>query len=560
MARFLVLDWDSQELRLVWSSLNRGGVRLHHAMAIRETQGPSPAEAEALGKTLRERLKAAGMATAPVLACIGRDRVIFKEVRFPAVSPTEEPALVRFQVMKELNDPADQVVIDYTVIGELPSGERQAIALVLRREWLTAYQTLCGAAGLKLQALCPRPFGIVALPRGKHEEGAVAVVAVASPWTECCVARGDTLLLARSVPGGPGVEAEIRRSLVAYSGQGSRDPLRAVYVAGGGEAAELCDRIGAALRLPALPLDPLAGVEAAEIAPGTRGSFAGAVGLLHAWAAHGGLPINFTQPRQPRVPNAGSRRQAVAAIVGGAVLLAGAGLYGYAQLSNRDQQLSALQDEKTDLDRQLARLEEESKRLKVADDWARSGVVWLDELYDLTERFPDADSLRLVQFTGDPHTRGPKDPHVAGLTLKGMAASDYRALDGLMSRLVEDRHYAVGPKQLGRNTIGGADRFRFPQQFTAHIEVERQPAERYTARLPEPSREDGPRAGSRRGRRGQGGDGGGVGFGNLGGGSSREYPRTLPGPAGLCDRASCRRWDPDASPLFRTPGTAQQGH
>src|SRR5439155_25968725 len=107
--------------------------------------------AAALGRLLRERLKDAGIQAAPVLACIGRDRVILKEIRYPSVPPHEEPAVVQFQVSKELTDAADEVVMDYTPLPESGrSGEQQALAFVIRRELLTTYETLSRAAGLKL--------------------------------------------------------------------------------------------------------------------------------------------------------------------------------------------------------------------------------------------------------------------------------------------------------------------------------------------------------------------------------------------------------------------------
>src|SRR5204863_7470691 len=124
---------------------------------------PASGHPEALGRRLREHLKGAGIGAAPVLACVGRDRVILKDLRFPQVPPSEEAAVVRFQASKEISEAAEDVVIDYTTVGEPgPSGERRAFALVVRRSVVAAYQALCKAAGLKLVGLVPRSFGIAA--------------------------------------------------------------------------------------------------------------------------------------------------------------------------------------------------------------------------------------------------------------------------------------------------------------------------------------------------------------------------------------------------------------
>jgi Tfp pilus assembly PilM family ATPase len=520
LARFLALDWDHQQLHVVAATVSGGNVRIQRAAVWEEPQVPNPAQAEELGRHLRERLKQAGIAAGPVLACIGRDRVILKEVRYPAVAPAEEPALVRFQAVKELTEPADEVVIDYTPAGTAPNGDRRALVLIVRRELLQAYQALCQAAGLKLVGLTPRPFGIAAClnrlagapgassaitavppPPAGAGPAAVAVVTVADRWAEFCVLRDGTLVFARALAVGPGLAGEVRRSLIVHAGQAPQFPVAAVYLAGNSEHSELRERLQDLLGVPVHAFDPFARVERPEMPTAGRGGFSGAVGLLYAQADRAGLPINFAHVREAQKAADPNRRRLVLAAGLAAVLLLGGVAWCYAQLDAADRQLAELTDQNTKLDAELVPVEENAKYLKGLGDWVDSGVIWLDEIYDLTERFPDNPNLRLTEITCIPQTINSKDKHVGLITLTGITTDDSFAQQ-LSNQLDEERpYYRPHPLEITSNNTG-LDVFRgFRRKFVLKIDVEKRPPSEYKHKLVPPSSEPGADRGRRRGGR-----------------------------------------------------------
>jgi Tfp pilus assembly PilM family ATPase len=505
LARFLALDWDQNQLHVVSANVRGTTVHVQKAAVWADSHVPNPAEAEDMGLLLRERLKEAGIAAAPVLACIGRDRVIVKEVRFPQVPDSEEPALVRFQAVKELTDNADDVVIDYVTAGNSSSGERKAAALVVRREVLATYQKLCSSAGLRLQALTPRLIGVsgcvrqvigktIVTPPPEPADAVIAVVVIGEKTAELCVLRDHTFLLTRSLSAGPNLSAEVRRNLAVHAGQTPQHPIKAVYLAGKG-AGELRDRLNESLEIPVHTFDPFAGSEAQDLPAGNRGTFAGAVGLLWAQAA-GQMPINFVAPRQPKPPaNPHTRLYRVAAI---AALVLVVGLVGMGQVVAAIKNGRAEQDEnqKADVAVSLKTAKENSARLKELE--VVGTPVWGDELYDLTVRIArlraaaeqelkakkrkaDSKDLTLlrvtsVTFEGTNRSATSKTASkIAGrMTIKGTLVNKSRKpLDDLISDYRRDSlYYQVGPPKVENN-----------ETFTLVIELTRRPPGEYKSRL-----------------------------------------------------------------------------
>jgi Tfp pilus assembly PilM family ATPase len=484
LARFLALDWDHQHLLIVAGTAKHGAVRIQKAVAFEEGQNPYNAVPAALGALLKERLHSAGISGGPVLACIGRDRLILKDLRFPSVGSAEEPALVRFQVAKELNDPAEQVIIDYVTAPDTSAQrEKKALAVVVKRNVLAMYQELCKAAGLRLHALTPRPFGTLAClnqqvgttvltPAPEPPGAAMAVLTVGKPWAEFCVVQGETLLFARSLTTGPTLANEVRRNLAVYAGQSPQNPIGAVYVAATGEHAAVRERLQSALDIPVYALDAFAGSDQAEVPADQRGSFSGAVGLLHARSEAAPLPINFVAPKEPRPTRDPNRvRALVGAAVGVLILLTAVGI-GYAEMAKRDTIISELNQKKMEQEQDLARYDDDQKRLRALDDWNKKTIVWLDELYDLTDQFPDIKNLRVSQLTcnDQPSIRGNKDKYVGHMSVKVLSTSQQESLRKLEDNLSRDSHLRPdGGKDLASNRPS----FQFALKCTFKYDVER---------------------------------------------------------------------------------------
>jgi Tfp pilus assembly PilM family ATPase len=471
VARFLALDWDQNQLHLIAANVRGTSVQVQRASLWQEDQTPAAANAEELGKLLRERLKTAGIAPAPVLACVGRDRLIVKEVKFPPVPEAEEPAVVRFQTAKELTDSVDDVVIDYMVAPGQEGGERKASALVVRRDQVEAYQKLCQAAGLKLAAMTPRLLGVssclrkvigttVVTPPPEPADGIIAVVVVGDKTAEVSIFRGEVFLLVRSVPAGNNLAGEVRRNLAVHAGQMPQHVVRAVYVSGKG-SGELRERLSEMLDVPVHTFDPFAGAESLELPVGQRGTFAGAMGLLFA-RAEGELPINFVAPRQPKPPQNVNLRTIRLAVVASVALFVGLVVLGQVLLANYREEVEALVATRKGVENQLTSTRENAKRLKAIDEW--DSLVLIDELYDLTARVTDTTALRMKSITVEPLTHNAQSRFAAKVTLKGELRNrgNLRApLDELVSRFGKDGFYSPeAPKVEG-------------DQFTLVVNVER---------------------------------------------------------------------------------------
>lgn len=415
MPRYLALDADAGGLFVAAAAVRGGQVKLEQTLLhIDETQTLSPATAKALGERLKDLLKQGKMPAAPVLVCVGRDKVILKEIRHPKASPADEPMVVRFQAQKDLTDALDDVVMDYMPLpGETANGDKTSLVVFVRREVLAAARVLCESAGLKLAGVIPRPFAAAAAAARAvalgaappPEDGPAAVLSLTDRGGEFTVVRGGLVRYSRTIPAAAlaneqSLLAEVRRNLTLYPGQPGGQEIETVYLAEPSGAGGWAGRLRAGLDVPVHPFDPLASAPAAEMIPAPlRGRFVGPVGLL---AACESLPINFQAPRQPRAAANPNRGLIAAGIAAGVLLLVGLAAGGYWLVTDAQSQVDEVKAKIKRADDSLAVLEPDRKRLEAVNEFYSREIVWADELYDLSERFPDIQKMRVNEIIGTP--------------------------------------------------------------------------------------------------------------------------------------------------------------
>lgn len=505
MASFLALDWDQKRIHLLAATLSRGGVHIDQALLWEETAELTPANAEAIGQRLKQRLKDAKISSAPVLACLGRDRVVLKEIQFPRVDAEQEPGLVRFQAMKELTEPAETVALDYVPLDAPgPEGQRRALLLITRRQLLNSYKTMLQSAGLKLQALTPRSLGIAAGlgSAGVPKNLVVAVLTLAQGWAEFAVVRGSTVLFSRPIPLGDALAGEVRRNMTLFVGQPhvhpTRDAIQALYVLANPEMESSLQRLDEVVPVPVHRVDPFAVLEGAKIS-GDPAGFAGALGLLHCMAESQNVPANFAAPREPKpVEGPNSRKRLLAGGVGFLVLLV-LWFAGMQQVNSREETLQERRTELDQADQRLKRLQPEGKQIAALADWQKSAVPVIDEIYDLSARFPFRQNLRVQQLNFTPYSH-PKEPYTARLVLTGVVPRDeVQLVHQLVDTINRDKHCRAAIESLRVTGSTSSEGAKNLQEFTLRVDIAPRPASAYQLKLPPAEPQE------RKGRSGRGG-------------------------------------------------------
>ncbi|MEQ8785581.1 MAG: hypothetical protein RIC55_04750 [Pirellulaceae bacterium] len=494
MANLLALDWDGREARVAVARRRTTGVVLEQAFTVDlGSVADESMSAVEVGARLAAALSARQIGRCDTLVAVGRSRIELRALALPP-SPVEElPDLVRFQALRQFANIGEDWPIDFV---HLATGEEETLTVLtaaIAPEMVEQIRAACEAAEQSPKHLVLRPYAAASLLlRSMRDDNCRLMVDLLADEADLTVIADRQLVFMRTVrlPADdqrrPTVlMGEIRRTMVAAQNQlGGRAVERVVLCGNEQEHTDLKSRVEASLSLPVDVFDPFSAVEVAgELAanlPANPGSFTPLLGMLLDEAAGAAHAIDFLHPRKKPRPKS---RKRTFALVGGAVaavVLVAAGLAysNYRSMDARIQELAQREEKLIEAEKTANQLIADASLL---DAWNDGDVIWLDELRNLSKKYPPAQQAIITQLVAAGGQR-----EGGGRYFIDCAAASPDAITDIERRLRDARREVQGTGgATDDNKLGYG--WSFKKMVTIKPPTEEETAEQPSAADPSPS-------------------------------------------------------------------------
>ncbi len=472
MPYLLAVDGDSQQARYVLATVSNRKVRVSGlGSEDLPAELPSAGEDEADAPVSPEEaldawyagwldrvLKKHRVRSCRLLFALPRSSVELFSVNLPPTTDEELPELVENRAMQESTSITDDTILDFLPDEAEPGESRRVTVAALQPEELAVVRRRCEAKRRKLQRLLLRPLASLSLFRrlSSDREAPGLIVSRAGTEADLNVVHEGRLVLTRTVrfPEEATDEeisdrllAEIQRTLLTTPRDllGEQSIERVSVIGGQADNAALLEEIEQQLTLSAEVLDPftVAGVKEARV-PVQRGRFAPLMGMLLDEAL-GTQPVDFLHPR--RIPQRlAPWKVAVGALGALALVSLIVGFFVWGQLSEVREENAALRQRMRELNEIAGRAVRQRDRIEAIAAWRNRDVPWLDELRDLSVRFPPPRDAVVTRMTMRPsQTRG------GMIDLQGLVRDPNIVVN--MERQIRDRYRNVRSRRIQQRAL-----------------------------------------------------------------------------------------------------------
>jgi len=186
---------------------------------------------------------------------------------------------------------------------------------------------------------------------------------------------------------------EIARTIMAVQNQADVGSVDQIFVSGDtNQHQALTDQITAELNVPAEVFDPFTGLIAEPSTDveraGQPGRFIALLGTLIDESTNVAPSIDFLHPRKrPAPPN--RRRQIAAGVAAAATAVTALAFFAYQGYSELKDRYDALKAEEAVCSETAKKADAMLQSVAEIEAWSDSDVIWLDELRELSQTFPN---------------------------------------------------------------------------------------------------------------------------------------------------------------------------
>jgi len=433
--RFVALDMEGRKLRVVHADPGRDLPAFRTLSVVEAPADLDLKSAVAVGQFIGNALKELNLPTTRVLMDVPRSQSVLKTLVLPPIEHERElPAMVRYQVEKELPFPLDQAVIDFTVDEHYvtDAGEESSViatkpetvdvlVAAVQRSVVEHAQKVAEAGGFKLHRLGLRPYAdmrclIACLPASERQMS-ILLVHVLPGEVEINLIIEGALAFSRSGQirqhddeGRQFSETEILEGFVveiARSAQGALSAHRGrkierVYLAGdSGQEQTIVEMLAQRFRMPCAVLEPTESLKLSAGEANGRG-FISPLGLAIAHGTAERMPFDFLNPKNPPVERNIKKIRAVTLATAASLALLIGLIWGVVSRTSAASQLDALRSRHNDLEKKNRPIEKLGQRAKAIEEWESESLSWLDHWANISAKFPPATEAYITTLKTNP--------------------------------------------------------------------------------------------------------------------------------------------------------------
>lgn len=471
-----ILELDHDRLSAVQVSGSGTAIRLIASVIALRPTDVDVGDAQAMGAWIARTLGEAGFKPARATLSLSRRDIVLKRLSLPGADElgrAELASMVQLQMGRQMTVALEGTSFDYLVLHNPRDEGAAVLAGAMPGDRLAWCKAMAKSAGLRLERITLRAFGIAALVSASQLEGdSAGLIIASSPGSvEFVIVQLGQILFARSadIPR-PDPDAtpeqlarliervavEAKRTWMSYRVSQNAAEIDTVLVLGADPfATQVAESCSEALELSSRSVDPIGDENPASAA------LLPLVGLASAEAS--GV-LNFVDPR--KAPDVAASRRQLAMLVMLILIIVGGGAWvlGSGRLDRLKGELAREQDRRAELSAQYGRLYTEQARLAHLDQWLSSRTDWLAHLRWISDHLPDPKEGQLDSIRGSvayapsfvPDGKGPISgtwpvQRSIALTIKSTAR-----VSGLLAKvreqLLSEGLYAVDT--IGPDTVG----------------------------------------------------------------------------------------------------------